>query len=136
MKHHPFEHMVKPTVTRFDNTMIPALPPETKVESEDAEEILEWISLQMLGSPRVQADDKIDDYLCRYQLSQAQQGHETAVVMLQWRGFAAPSFSVNLYRALQNLPEWAAMSVSSLDKRSCTILRIEDHDVLYWVCSN
>lgn len=49
----------------------------------------EWLSLIRLQSPRVQADDKIDPYLSRYQAPEGSTG-QANVCKVTWQGFISP----------------------------------------------
>ena len=59
------------------------------VFEEEAMDLLEWIDLAMLPSPRVAVGDKIDPFLSRYAVPGMEVGKtkEQDVVCVSWRGF-------------------------------------------------
>ena len=75
-------------------SMVSAAPTLSHNELEELEEVLEWIALVALGSPRVKAGDTADPYICRYEIPgkdiAAEGGHLWRggdLTRLQWTGF-------------------------------------------------
>lgn len=103
-KHHP-------TVTRFaaESRRIPtACVPRallTRVTGIDlpvddtgewSEDVLEWLGLVTLGSPRVQAGDKIDPYLCRPTLPEGTPQDVLSIQIRRWKGMVDSSWVTQL----------------------------------------
>ncbi|KAL8728694.1 MAG: hypothetical protein Q9181_005253 [Wetmoreana brouardii] len=62
--------------------------PRPPAEFEDrVVEISEWLSLASLQSPRIQQDDQIDPYLCRYSKPDRDAAKAGKLVCLRWLGF-------------------------------------------------
>lgn len=55
-------------------------------------EIYEWLGLVVLGSARVQEDDTVDSYLCRYAVPSDEPTLISAVVLVQWSGLIPASW--------------------------------------------
>lgn len=99
---------------------------------EDAMEILEWVSLALAGSPRIEVDDRIDSYLCRYQIPGSLDlnapPEEQSLVKLHWHGLLPSSLSTKIFLlALQTTGDkWFAMSATSFDDSTITVLKTDD----------
>ncbi|CAK7272339.1 hypothetical protein SEPCBS119000_005072 [Sporothrix epigloea] len=156
---------VEPTVLQHVGIALPPLgrPPSLLVgggagndhlETEEAVvELYEWLSLVRLGSPRVEAADKIDPYLSRYAVPSPDVGESAAssvkdLCTLRWRGFFSPTWACQtLLGALVAMPTsaadaWLAMSVSGFatskgltgESAECTFFRPSDapSEYLLW----
>ena len=128
----------------------------------EATELLEWIRLAMLDSPRLRRDDRIDPYLCRYQIpdlttapldegkratttnngdhtprSAAQEEEEVIdLVSLRWRGFIPAQFVTQIYSQIVKASKgqsWAALCVDGFDGDSYSILS-RDGTAMTWEC--
>lgn len=65
----PFIYDLAPKVHEMEGLTIPSFTGDFSDEdSIEAVELLEWIQLAMLDSPRLRKNDSIDTYLCRYQI--------------------------------------------------------------------
>ena len=69
------------------------------VEEEDALDILEWLGLVSLQSPRIQVQDRIDPYLSRYSIPGAESAVRTEVVTIKWQGFMPGEWTRDLFVA-------------------------------------
>ncbi|EME87593.1 uncharacterized protein MYCFIDRAFT_99560, partial [Pseudocercospora fijiensis CIRAD86] len=97
----PLFKQVEATVEKVKEALVPAWPEEVKEEDYvEAAELLEWIGLAMMGSPRIEKGDDVDPYLCRYQVPTAF-GETTTqdLVRLRWRGPIYPAFAQRLFLA-------------------------------------
>ncbi|MCJ1311457.1 hypothetical protein MMC25_005128 [Agyrium rufum] len=54
---------------------------------EDAVELLEWLGLVTMESPRVSSSDDIDPFLCRYSVPNSNLSKATTIVKIAWKGF-------------------------------------------------
>jgi len=67
-KYAPFIYDLQPDVHEMKGVTTPYFPGDFSDEdSMEAVELLEWVQLAMLDSPRLRQNDSIDAYLCRYQ---------------------------------------------------------------------
>jgi ribonuclease P/MRP protein subunit RPP40 len=82
------------TTTTATPTAATASPPAGF--EDDALEILEWLDLLTLQSPRLDPHDKIDPYLCRYALERPAVRPQ-AFVLLNWRGFLPAAWIRKLF---------------------------------------
>ncbi|MCJ1368302.1 hypothetical protein MMC16_007444 [Acarospora aff. strigata] len=94
----------------------------------------EWLGLLALDSPRVQAGNSIDPYLCRYEIPSSQQPQGTNLVRIRWRGLLPVGWITRLLLECiyTTRKSWFAVSVSGfkLDPLGChngyTILRLPE----------
>lgn len=127
---------------------------DSRLEMEESTtELYEWLSLVRLGSPRVDAGDNIDPYLCRYTVPGSGAGGLVAtgdVSVLRWTGFFSPTWAcqtlLDVVQAMQSVPtsasSWFSLSVSSFssskgiagDCAECTFFRPADapQEYLLW----
>ena len=68
-------------------------------EQEDAIDILEWLGLVSLQSPRIQSHDKIDPYLSRYSVPEADSAQRASIVTVKWNGFLPGNWVRRLFVA-------------------------------------
>ena len=143
--HHPVLRSIAPEIEQFANVNIPAFA--GTVESDrnghsTATELLEWLSLVTHLSPRVQHDDDIDGYLCRYRTpTDLFDCHENdtvqkinTLVRFRWHGFIPPAF-VNkiLLAALKaSADDWFAISATSFSGEAYTILKQCESGMMIW----
>ncbi|PNS19821.1 hypothetical protein CAC42_7788 [Sphaceloma murrayae] len=68
-QHHPIITPISPAITQLPNTEIPTFPHALQdKDRSEASDLLEWISLAMLDSPRLRSNDNCDPTLSRYQV--------------------------------------------------------------------
>jgi ribonuclease P/MRP protein subunit RPP40 len=118
---------------------VPLAPPEDAFK--DAlyqEQLLEWIGLALINSPRILEADNVDPYLCRYEFPDAySEGNSPKsvhdIVHVQWRGLVAPNFaSAILSEVYQPGQEWMAYSLSSFEGALHTSFVVGDRESLRW----
>ncbi|KAF2430528.1 hypothetical protein EJ08DRAFT_697272 [Tothia fuscella] len=142
-KFHPVVYDVRPQITKLINIVVPIINHADVIsDSLYEEQLLEWIGLVNINSPRIRSDDTIDRYLCRYDLPEALDTDDTSerepqnLVHLRWHGFAHSTFILKNWltpkAALRE--KWFAMSVSGFDERAYTILCSGGRNVLLWEC--
>lgn len=118
--------------------MPPLLPP---IESDDsygadfddyAVEMHEWLSLILLESPRILADDKIDAYLSRY-VTPGNPLTTGNLVKASWYGFMSAFWVRDIFvRILQAVPResWFAFCVHGFSEgplgksKSCSVMKL------------
>jgi ribonuclease P/MRP protein subunit RPP40 len=99
--HHPTIHSIAPVTTKLSNVSVPKMTVADlpNIYDQDASlALLEYLHLLSLDSPRIQAADRIDSFLSRYEVPDFGQGLETKdMVRVRWRGFISPKFVRDVY---------------------------------------
>lgn len=140
VEHQPIITTVEPEVSGFANVVVPRFPDEVGERNEDiAEELLEWISLVNMGSPRVRQDDDMDAYLSRYQVPEftAVSGEISKGVAelthFRWHGLLPAHFVLKIYLAALKAAgnEWFALTATGFDERTYTILQDGKHTMAW-----
>ncbi|KAM3418975.1 hypothetical protein BST61_g4932 [Cercospora zeina] len=115
---------------KVQGALVPKWPTELSNENyADAAELLEWISLATVPSPRVEQGDNVDPYLCRYQPPTGSGESESRdLVRLRWRGLVEPSFAQKILLSALKVAgdQWLAMTATSFDAEEYTILVHQD----------
>lgn len=97
--HHPLHFVVSPTITRFEGVKVPPLT-TSAADPKDPDwalETHEWLGMVALQSPRVQASDEIDPYLCRYRVPDAEKAETYDLVSVEWKGFIPSEWVRDLF---------------------------------------
>lgn len=144
--HFPTKYTSTPAVAENISALAPPLkltttsttPGQREAYEDFATEMYEWIALLRLHSPRVESGDKVDPYLCRYQVpGEREQQQETKLCRITWEGLLSASWVrktlVDLILVLP-LGAWFSFSVNAFptammtDGSECTFLRLlESH---------
>lgn len=83
---------------------------------ETGSELIEWLSLVRLKSPRVAADDTVDSFLSRYSVPDGTDS-QTKICLLSWQGFMSSSWLRTVAAdALRACPpqQWISISATTL----------------------
>ena len=99
-KHHPSHQIVTPTISHIEEAKVPNLTASEAAPNDEywATEIHEWLSLIALQSPRVEAQDDIDPYLCRYEVPNCDAAAEVQdLVSVKWNGLLPNSWIQSLF---------------------------------------
>jgi ribonuclease P/MRP protein subunit RPP40 len=103
---------------------------------EEAAELLEWLSLTMMRSPRVQKGDSVDPFLCRYR--PAEGCTPVDLVHYQWRGFAPATFVLKVLLAVMKASSsaaaedgWFALGGASFEGEGYMVLKHRG-EVMTW----
>lgn len=100
----PSTRTCRPVVTRLESILVPSM--ELKVQPQDANsedfedaslELLEWLGMLSLQSPRLSSTDAINPYLCRYDLKERDGTTVSPVMKITWRGFFPAKWIHELY---------------------------------------
>lgn len=145
----PSVYTVDAEVTGLPAVLVPVFPEtmagEDRVGAEmEAVELLEWLSLAMLDSPRVGMGDaqRTDAYISRYEVPSFGAGEEEAqstdLVRLRWHGFlpagfVAKVFSAGVKATAENKEGWFALRVHGFGARECTVLKVGG-TAMTWEC--
>lgn len=160
--HQPWVKNMEKDVLRLEGVKTPLFE-ASKLESlygqEEAVELLEWLNLVGLDSPRVRQKDDIDSYLCRYDMPDM--GHGTVskdFMRIRWTGFMPPSFAREIFLAVRGdtlksgkkvngtqcmdideptsqreEDKWFSMSAIAFGGRNTwTVLQFSTNDTLTW----
>lgn len=100
-KHAPWIHRIEPSETKLEHILVPKLSARdlpSLYSEEDALDLLEYLQLLSLNSPRLKASDNIDPYLSRYEVPDSGNGIVTKnMVRVRWTGFIPPAFVRGLF---------------------------------------
>lgn len=111
--YHPIEKVCTPKIVRTEETLQPRINLANSVETPEvfeawATELHEWISLLVMGSPRISKKDIIDPFLSRYAVPDNIQPHNCDVVLIQWSGFIPAHWVRSLFVDLMYVkPEYS-----------------------------
>ena len=138
--HEPKVRKVEPVTETMDAVIVPEIPQDMQQDDyEIATDLLEWTSLALCGSPRIQQHDDIDPYLSRYHVPETTSQRATAeastvnLVKISWHGFIPSIFAKDIFLAALKASgtSWFAMSTVAFDGRTCTFLQ-NNHHTLTW----
>ncbi|PPJ53359.1 hypothetical protein CBER1_00986 [Cercospora berteroae] len=122
----PILRLTGADVKKFQGALVPTWPTELSSENyADAAELLEWISLAMMLSPRVKHGDNVDSYLCRYQPpSGSGEAKAQDLVRLRWHGLVDSTFTQKVLLCALKIvgDQWLAMTATSFNAEEYTIL--------------
>ncbi|KAI8936241.1 hypothetical protein NX059_006665 [Plenodomus lindquistii] len=164
-KHAPWINQIEPVVTRVDNVLMPQLNlkdlPDL-YDDDDAVDLLEWLHMVCLDSPRIKQGDDMDPHLSRYEVPEL--GHGTAPINLmcvRWHGFMPPAFMRDVFIVINRAvfksrnrvngdadtvmeddndvartgvaTKWFAMSAQAFGgKQSWTTMQFDGRETLVW----
>jgi ribonuclease P/MRP protein subunit RPP40 len=106
------------------------------------EQLLEWLGLITLESPRTTSTDTIDSYLCRYALPEAfdsENAPEQNLVHVRWHGFTSHNFARHIWLIMRaattgKSDSWFSLSGKAFGGISFTTLCHDGQNVLLWEC--
>ncbi|MCJ1436331.1 Ribonuclease P protein subunit p40 [Xylographa pallens] len=114
-RHHPITKAC-PMTMKHSEVITPPIAPHTRTEDtpKDAEDDdlgrLEWLDLVALESPRILPNDRVDPFLCQYEVPDSGRARPTKVTILSWRGFMPAEWIKKLYlecyRSLKRQDSW------------------------------
>ena len=90
-QHHPSTKSIPPIKTEVMSVLVPPLDEPLKSTSstafeDEAVDLLEWLGLVALESPRVQHNDSVDPYLCRYGIPNEDRAVNSDLTKVRWSG--------------------------------------------------
>jgi hypothetical protein len=106
------------------------------------EQLLEWIGMASMDSPRVQPNS-IDRYLCRYDLPESFDAEDSiahqpqSLIHLRWHGLATSKFILGTWLVPKAALEdhWFALSAAGFGETSYTVLCAGGRNVMIWECA-
>lgn len=94
--HHPIAKTCAPRITKREGVIQPHFSVKATemaaILEAKATEFHEWLGLVVLGSPRVQEDDVVDSYLCRYVVPDDEPAVISGVILIHWSGLIPASW--------------------------------------------
>lgn len=139
-----FDHeidIVFPSCQQVEGCAVPLADAKEIIADPDFEEqLLEWLGLVLLGSPRVLANDEIDPYLCRYSLEGIQEATEKrdmavqTLYHVQWKGLVPSSFVLRMFLEIKKTSKkgWFALNASTFGGNGYVIMCRSDREALTW----
>ncbi|EME50377.1 hypothetical protein DOTSEDRAFT_118599 [Dothistroma septosporum NZE10] len=131
----PQVRRVEAEVEEIENAFVPVMPMEIKEEEyAESAEILEWITMAMVGSEGVREGNGVDSVFSRYQVptsfGEPQVG---GLVRLRWRGLVHGQFAYNVLLAAMKASgdQWVAMTGTAFAGDAYTILIKEGHSTTW-----
>lgn len=130
----------RPTYREIDGCPLPHVDAEEAIADPIYEEqLLEWLGLVLLNSPRIMKDDSVDPYLCRYEFPESAdvraKGDATSKLhRVQWRGFMPTRFITMMLLQIRKEAEksWFAMNVSTFGGAAYTFMCRRGKESLLW----
>lgn len=138
---------VQTKTEELGKVLVPNFPTQiskSASEENDLVELLEWISLAAIGSPRIQQGDLVDEIISRYEVpdisspSTMDATYQPKIQDLTTRtftGFMPSSFVSSVFgeTLIQSKESWLAILVQGFeDGKAVVILKTEDNRVLSW----
>ena len=140
-QHQPKMKSVKPELETMTAIQVPEPTPDIQDDDYDiANELLEWLSLTTMCSPRIQHKDKIDTYLSRYRVpgggnldGESLTCTTQDLVTFRWHGFITAASIKNIVLAALTASgkSWFGMTVHTFDGKAYSILQ-KKHHTMTW----
>ena len=107
-KHAPWTRPFPPSVRTMQRVRVPRIRTaelQSLYEQDDALDLLEYLHMLHLGSPRVDEGDAIDPLLSRYEVPawNAEEPEVRDLVQVSWKGFMAPVFAREVFLLVKGL---------------------------------
>ena len=135
-QHQPKIKTVEPHIEPLNDIYVPE--PGQDIREDDhhlANDLLEWLSLAAMGSPRIHRLDKIDTHLSGYQIPDAADMACSTqdIIRYRWHGLLPAMFIKNIVSASLKASgtEWFGLNVVGFDGRAYSILQ-RKHHTLTW----
>lgn len=125
--HQPIMRDAGPNVDQLPGVLVPGFPHTISEEDVDVPgDLLEWLTLAIMLSPRVLETDQLDPYLCRYQtpdLAGASPSVQT-LWKFRWHGLLPARFAHKLVLvALASVgDDWVAVNAAAFTGEAYTML--------------
>jgi ribonuclease P/MRP protein subunit RPP40 len=157
---------MEPSITTLEGVLVPKLEGalDKLYEQDESLDLLEYVHLLSLGSPRLNAKDSIDPAISRYEVPDLGSGRTTRdMVCVRWRGLLTPAFVRDVFLGITSTvyksrgktngtsngdvdgdvdmdtaeAKWFALSAQSFGGRhSWTIMQFENRETLTWEAEN
>lgn len=129
------------SINKIPGVVLPVVDSTDAFSDRDyQEELLEWLGLMLIESPRVQEGDKVEKYLCRYQLpelfnAEGPNSREAEdVVHVQLLGCILSRTVTELFLNLKENQKngWFAVNGKAFEGGSYSILCPKERNILVW----
>jgi len=142
-QHHPDVTTIRPVHQEVSVGAVPLIDAARVIADATYEEqLLEWLGLVLLKSPRIEMWDKVDPYLCRYELPEAVESNDSSryskeshkLHHFQWRGLNSSGFVAQLLIEMQKHAKqsWFALNIAAFGGASYTLLCLRGSETLVW----
>ncbi|KAK5168054.1 uncharacterized protein LTR77_006622 [Saxophila tyrrhenica] len=133
--HQPSMKTVQPKTETLHQVTVPSFPQTIQPDDHDiAAELLEWLTMVAMDSPRVRSEDHLDSYLSRYQVPDISEngvsgGSNQDLVRLRWHGLVPSWKAQEIYLAALKASGdgWFAMHAYAFDGSAYTVLQDKQH---------
>ena len=139
-QHQPTMRAVAPETNTIREAIAPDFPADIDDDAfEESTGLLEWLAVASSLSPRIEASDNTDAYLCRYRAPNPSTGTPSSVtrsedlIRMRWRGFITCDFAIKVMLAALKLSSdrWFAVTATSFGGEAYTILKTGDR-IMTW----
>lgn len=131
--------MVRPICREIEGCPVPFVDAEATIADAIYEEqLLEWLGLVLLDSPRIKIHDVVDPYLCRYEFPEAADirtnGDALKLRHMQWKGLIPTRFITTMLLDIRKEAEkeWFAMNVSCFGGAAYAFICRRGKEGLLW----
>jgi len=139
--HQPIVLTVEPHIEQLDDIEVPQIPYTLDQDDHaEATELLEWLSVVTVLSPRLQSGDSMDAYLSRYRVpdffNERLEDHVSStgtVSRFRWHGFIPGTSIKKILLALLKSTgdDWFVIGATSFNGQAYTILKSEDRTMTW-----
>ncbi|KAF2667625.1 hypothetical protein BT63DRAFT_441234 [Microthyrium microscopicum] len=129
------------SIQNIPNAVVPIAKSSGAMKDQDyQEQLLEWLGLLSMDSPRVQTTDKVDKYICRYEVPcmSTQDAEDKAapqqLVHVQVQGLMMSRSIISLFLQLRDSQKdyWFSLSAKSFEGNAYSILCTQGRETLVW----
>jgi hypothetical protein len=125
-------------MTHISQAIVPLVASDTFKDELYQEQLLEWIGLTFINSPRILETDFIDPYLCRYEFPDAYVDGTAPktvcdIVHVRWRGLITTKFAAAILSGgSQQAQDWMAYSLTPFEGALHTSFVTGGRESLCW----
>ena len=138
-KHAPIVKSVEAKATQMTDVFVPQLPASLQPEDHEAAiELLEWLTLAAVDSPRIRSQDTTDSYLCRHPMTdkpadQLEVSPTQDLTHVRWHGLIPARRVQEIYLAALkgSGTSWFAIHVYAFNGNAYTILQNSQHTMTW-----
>ncbi|KAI5249924.1 hypothetical protein E4T43_00384 [Aureobasidium subglaciale] len=129
---------VGPETMDMKNVLTPHWPKDMdKKAQDDVMEVLEWLTLAAVDSPRIRQGDLVDEIISRYELPEESSPQD--ITKTTFRGFLPANFVADTFAkaVITSQGEWFAVLVQGFggigeQGKKFVVLKTEDRRALSW----
>ena len=140
-EHHPIIKTIAVDIRDMGGVDVPRFPQQISDDDcEMAGELLEWISVACIRSPRIMVGDDVDSYVSRYQGpdfrkegSEESRSSTQNLFHLHWHGLLPSKFVLQIYLATLKVSGdgWFALTASGFNGSTYTVLQDQNRTMTW-----